>query len=105
MEEFKGTKGVWTVENVLTHNGDFYKVKSGDMSVCNITTRNQEAARANAKLIAVAPAMLEALQNLIDVASKSEGIAGWHLNGEIETWEHSELLQIAQQAVEKALGK
>lgn len=104
-EEFQGTKGAWTTENVLTYSGDFYRVKAGDLSVCNITTRNQVSARANAKLIAAAPAMLEALQNFIDIANESEGISGWHLNGEIEKWEHTELLQIAVSAVEKALGK
>ena len=56
--EFKGTKGKWEVENVFTPNGDYYKVKA-DTSVCNITSRNQELAEANAHIIAAAPDLLE----------------------------------------------
>lgn len=91
-EEFQGTKGVWTTENVLTYSGDFYKVKAGDLSVCNITTRNQVSARANARLIAAAPDMLEAL---INIASNLKNLPDTSIiDGAIEE---------AQQAIEKAL--
>ena len=68
MKEFKGTKGKWCVENVLTRTGDFYKIKSDtDLSVCNITTRNQSMAYANARLIASAPELAKSLQEAIEL--------------------------------------
>lgn len=55
MENYKEliTKGDVEVENVTTHNGDFYKVKVPlGTSICNVTTRNFRHASANAELIA-----------------------------------------------------
>jgi hypothetical protein len=49
--EFKGSKGDWKIEEVFTTTGTFFKVL-GDISVCNITTRNQDIGYENAKLIA-----------------------------------------------------
>ena len=91
--EFKGTKGNWEFENVTTHNGDFYKVKSDNTtSICNVTTRNQEQAQANAKLIASAPELLDALQLLVSQLENE------HLSEYCEP-----LIDKAKQAIEKSL--
>lgn len=46
------TQGKWIVKEVETHNGSFFKiiVENGE-SICNITTRNSERAKANAEKI------------------------------------------------------
>lgn len=62
MSEFKGTKGIWTHNEQIVNNGSFYRVKGDTVKVCNVVTRNQEEAEANAKLIACAPEMLDALK-------------------------------------------
>lgn len=93
MEEFKGTQGIWAVENVSNPNGSFYKVKvDNSESICNITTRDTERSRLNAQLIAAAPELLEALQNVF-VHAKT-----------IINENHSDY-KLAVKAINKALGK
>lgn len=90
MKEFKGTEGQWKHRQVSTHNGDFFKVIANeDLAICNVTTRNSELARANAQLIASAPEMLEALQNLENDNNQIPPHA-WNM---------------VQNAINKALGK
>tara|TARA_R100000951_G_scaffold37874_1_gene32239 strand:+ start:6096 stop:6416 length:321 start_codon:yes stop_codon:yes gene_type:complete len=49
------SKGEFEVDNITTRTGDFYRVKEPlGVSICNVTTRNQEQALANAQLIAEA---------------------------------------------------
>jgi len=64
MANFKVTKGKWEQINVGNDKGDYHKVISDNVSICNITTRNENEAKANAKLIASAPEMLEMLISL-----------------------------------------
>ena len=66
-KQFKGTKGTWIKKHVYTTKGSYYKV-TGDISVCNITSRNEDVSEANANLIAKAPDLLKALsQTNIDL--------------------------------------
>lgn len=65
MNNFKGTKGKWAVENASNPNGSFYRVKvDNSESICNITTRDTERSRLNACLIAAAPEMLQRLKSV-----------------------------------------
>ena len=60
------TKGEWAGITVTTPNGFFERVtiKDGE-SICNYITRNSKRAIANAKLIAAAPDMFNALEELL----------------------------------------
>jgi hypothetical protein len=58
MEDFKGTKGVWEVSYNTTAHLPFAYV------ICNKQESDEEA-EANAKLIASAPELLEALLEVI----------------------------------------
>ena len=64
--EFKGTKGKWAKIHVSNDRGDYHKVMAENVSICNITTRNDKQAKSNAKLIASAPEMFEMLNNIYD---------------------------------------
>lgn len=64
--ETKFTKGEWKDIIVSNADGWFHRVISiGGESVCNIITRNTKRAQANAKLIAAAPEMFNALVELL----------------------------------------
>ena len=63
MSEF--TKGKWEKLYIKTSSGGYYKIISESVSVCNIITRNEDQAEANAKLISCAPEMLNELQNIV----------------------------------------
>lgn len=65
--ETKFTKGEWKDIIVSSADGWFHRVIAIEgESVCNITTRNTQRAQANAKLIAAAPDLLEALSLLYE---------------------------------------
>lgn len=58
---------------------------------------------ANAQLIAAAPDLLNALQEIADLISESQGVAGYHLNGEVADWDSLELSIF--DAIKKATGE
>ena len=63
--KFKGTKGKWIEIHVSNDRGDYYKAMAENVSICNVTTRNSEQAKANAKLIAASPEMFEMLKVIL----------------------------------------
>lgn len=95
------TLGEWEVEHVIKQNGDaYYKVGIElGTSICNITTRNSEQARANAKLIAAAPELLKALQK----AQAHLEYCGWGDSWERECANEDKLPAKIQTAIDKAL--
>ena len=46
--------------------------------------------------------LLEALQGMVDIASDSQGVAGYHLNGAMADWDEFEEWQAACDAIAKA---
>ena len=48
--------------------------------------------------------LLAALQGMIDIANDSQGVAGYHLNGEVADWGEFEEWQAACNAISKAKG-
>lgn len=64
MSEFRGTKGKWEKLYIKTSSGGYYKIISENLSICNIITRNEDQAEANAKLILCTPEMLEFLYRI-----------------------------------------
>lgn len=95
IEEFKGTKGEWRVDKGTTYTGvpDVeFEVGTDNQIIASIhgseythTAVCQKEAEANAKLIAAAPDMLEALQK---IAANSNDHA---------------MIRIAIKAIQKAL--
>lgn len=100
MEKFKGTPGPWRVSE---KRGDLIDIRHennepGAMSLnlAHVVARQSwlKEAEANAKLIAAAPELLEALQKMVSKAYK-------------QNWNdaYPEELQSAQAAINKALGE
>ena len=66
--------------------------KQIDMDVCV----------ANAKLIAEAPELLEALTNILKIVEDSEGVVGYHLNGDTAKWDEFDEITNAIKTIKKA---
>ena len=78
-----GPGGYWIFSNAETH---------GD----------QEA---DARLIAAAPELLEALKGVLAIVSDSRGVAGYHLNGDTAEWDEFDEVDAAIDAIAKATGE
>ena len=84
-----------------------------DVTACQAgSARLHEMEAANARLIAASPALLAALEGLVadlgGIIDGSEGIAGWHMNGDVEPWGRTDLpgwLDEARAAVALARGE
>ena len=104
MTQFKGTPGPWEVED----NGYFYDINAVRGTVGNVCSSatwfdNDEhrgpVAMANAQLIAAAPDLLEALQNMIGAFDNP--IVRRKLPSDF----NSEAIQSARAAINKATGE
>lgn len=102
MKEFRGTKGEWKKFDIVNHAQyhTYFKVSNsqtedsrGGTSICNVTTRNEEQAEANARLIASAPELLKALQRWVKFAEQQ--------NLDYE----SSMVRESKAAINKALGE
>ena len=62
----------------------------------------ESVSEANAKLIAAAPEMLEALKSISDLIMESEGVTSFHVGGDIVLWGEFELVKKIEQAIKKA---
>ena len=91
--EFKGTKGEWKTGLFpnLNHPHRTVLTKEGSLEICTINLDTAEV-RANAKLIAAAPDLLEALQNLLNTDINNNN------------WNYAASTNQARNAINKALN-
>lgn len=97
MKTFKGTPGPWSVDPASTNSLEV--ITEHEVKVCDIIADNEndlltELEWNNARLIAAAPEMVEALQFIITVAN-SRG----HDQNKLKT-----IIEFAEIALKKALG-
>lgn len=76
------TPGPWEVQ-VSDWYGNVVRGSNGTRVCLSCST-------ANARLIAAAPALLEALEGLVTLVDNSRGLDGWHLNDDIAYWDEFE---------------
>lgn len=108
--EKKFTKWKWTVH----HDGvylDQRNVNYDDRNVADIichppdkrmSNASYKKWKYNAKLIAAAPDLLEALTNIIKIVEDSEGVVGYHLNGDTAKWDEFDEITNAIKTIKKA---
>ena len=92
MKEFKGTSGRWNINKwgqIVDENN-----KAIVFTGLTLAMKDNEETKANAKLIAAAPELLEALKNMVNVAKG--------LKWEEATTGRQIILQDAEQAIKKA---
>ena len=101
MKEFKGTPGPW---EIMDDDGELEIVQSGSIgygqgwkSYSDICS--EVSVQDNAKLIAAAPELLEALQELIS------GYEDREKSGMFDMLVHGDLIEKANVAINKALGE
>lgn len=110
MDNWKVTKGSWYIEKKLDykHQQDVYAIGSkhndevlNEEFITVWTWMIEEEAEANAQLIASAPDLLEALQEMMKVYKEiaDSGDCGWW-----KAEEQDEFIK-AQKAINKAIGK
>ena len=105
--EKKFTKGNW---NISDDTSECYLVKSDDGGLIAFVydgdiddeAIHMDVVQANAKLIAAAPDMLEALTNILKIVEDSEGVAGYHLNGDTAKWDEFDEVTNAIKTINKA---
>lgn len=104
MSNFKSTKGPWQVGE---RRGDFIYITHSDdgigaisLNMAHVVARKswRSEAEANAKLIAAAPELLEALERIIMCA---ENIGGEHVTGLMDL---DNAVEFARMKLNKALG-
>lgn len=103
----KFTKGNW---NVSDDTSECYLVKSDDGGLIAFVydgdideeAIHMDVVEANAKLIAAAPDLLEALTNIIKIVEDSEGVVGYHLNGDTAKWDDFDEITNAIKTIKKA---
>lgn len=111
----KHTPGPWSVSNGQVMSEYAIKAEcrgSGfGSSVAIVTQRDgqnplpHDEAMANARLIAAAPELLDALRGMLAIVENSRGVAGYHLNGDTAEWDEFDEIDIAHTAIAKATGE
>lgn len=100
---FEGTKGKWKVINIELFDYSTCVVGNDKTSVCHLFYEGRtitDEAKANAKLIAAAPELLEALQTLVALKESKDKIGKDenYIKSQPIAWEN------AKKAISKALN-
>ncbi|MBO0323494.1 hypothetical protein J0X14_14390 [Muricauda sp. CAU 1633] len=94
MEEFKGTKGEWKENQSEVYSSIYKNGEPFDLvKVASLVQINPDETKANAKLIAAAPDLLEALKDVYDLLEEHQ--PNWYLRKHFNKMES---------ALTKALG-
>lgn len=101
MAEFKGTKGEWELLDDWSKGIDNHTIivysNYSEKSICEIELINSES-NANAKIIAAAPELLEALEEIIEMNRQT----ALDQYGDAEKAESWSCVTIARKAIKKA---
>ena len=101
------TKGPWTATK---HDQHWVRVNvtikaGGNTWVAFMPDEDKDERMANARLMAAAPELLEALQGIMNIVSESLGVAGYYPDGDYADWDEFPELQAAEAAIAKAKGE
>lgn len=66
---------------------------------------NLLAIYSTARLIAAAPELLECLKHIQGIVSESQGVAGWHQNGQVASWDELGLREEIDAVLAKVRGE
>lgn len=105
--EKRFTKGNWGFgENYTSNNGTHVIYSTNNryptQNTYIATTLSTFNSEADAKLIAAAPDLLEALTNILKIVEDSEGVVGYHLNGDTAKWDEFDEITNAIKTIKKA---
>lgn len=109
------TPGPWVFEQQPYSSSSYY-IRGHDLrtgrtmtwgkgAVAHIPRSTVMPMEANARLIAAAPDLLDALQGMLAIVSDSLGVAGYHLNGDTAGWDEFDEVDAAREAIAKATGQ
>ena len=113
MSNTKHTPGPWAVaaENFIKHAAFVFADTEEEKIICKMCFGGASAsepelkeARANAKLIAAAPEMLEALKEVSKLINSTYGIEG-HVAGVARSWEKTGIDKMIRDVIAKAEGE
>lgn len=113
------TPGPWVFESKRDEGDNIFTQRKPQMRIANVYGDcSVEPYQDNARLIAAAPDLLTELQGLLEgitaLINESEGVVGYHLNGDVAPWGELEEggryeclthLKSSATAIAKALGK
>ena len=98
----KFSQGEWKIERTNPSDDDICICVGEDLVASVYEHTDHKKCYANAKLIAAAPELFNALISVLNIMNDSEGVAGYHLNGDIAKWDEFEEIKQAEQAIKKA---
>ena len=104
MSESKHTPGPWKRKDNFVYSPMFDEDDTLFVSIA-VACTGIAPAIANANLIAAAPDMYEALEQMEPLINNSTGIVGYYMNGNIAKWNDFDVTRIIGKALRKARGK
>ena len=76
----------------------------GGFGIEGMSSHAVHAINSHDELVQMNQELLAALEGLLDIVGESDGVSGYHLNGDIAEWDEFEELNAAYDAVNKAKG-